>query len=432
MKHINPATLESTDIKETPISSIRSIVAKAKLSQQSWSKLTVKERVTEIRKLSGLIRQDAKTIAETITSDMGKPISQSKGEVEHAIEQINFFCNKSEQWLAPEDNVHFDPLGVVAVISPWNYPLNTPFSSIIPALLCGNAVIHKPSEFTPKVGIEIDKLLIGLPFFTITGGKKHGEALVKEDIQMVSFTGSTATGKKIMKDSADKLHRLVLELGGLDAAIVLKDIDIKKTAADIVKRNARNSGQVCCSIKRVFVEEPIFQEFVDEAVKASKKLTIGDPMTYPDMGPVVAEFQLKKIKGAIKDAVQKGAKVLTGGKAKGLFFPQTIIVDVKPEMELMHEEPFGPILPIVSVKYYKEAIKQANNTDYGLTGSVWTNNKKLAIDIAKQLQVGVVNINSHGSCGMGNPWGGAKCSGIGRQDNKEGFRAFTEMKYIRV
>lgn len=445
MKHINPATEEVTVIEETKLREIPKIVKSAKESQKIWAKSDLKERIEAIKPLIRIMEHNKERIARTITRDMGKPLRQSHREVERSLAHIKFFLDKAPKFLRPnkysrKEYVVYDSLGIIAVISPWNYPLATPIISIIPALLTGNSVILKQSEYSPRVGQLLEEFffeLVKVPegvFSLVTGGKKHGKKLVNQDIDLVSFTGSTATGKMIMKDSSNNLHKLIFELGGLDAAIVLKDADIPAAAKEIVGMNALNTGQVCCAIKRVFVARDIYDQFVKYAVEESKKIKFGDPTTDTDMGPLVSEEQLIKVESFVEDAVKKGAKVENGGKRpedmSGYFYPHTILTGVNDKMKLMHEEPFGPVLPIAAFDKWPEAVKKANDTVYGLTGSVWTANIKLGEKISRLLDVGVAGVNMHAAGSLGTPWGGTKQSGFGRLESKEGLLAFTNPKLI--
>jgi succinate-semialdehyde dehydrogenase/glutarate-semialdehyde dehydrogenase/succinyl-CoA reductase len=443
MMHINPASGKKRNIKETPVKEIPSIIEKAREAQKKWALSSLEQRRKTVGKLILELAKNQKRLAMAITHDMGKPLKQSAAEVHSAVKIVEFYYKNAHEFLKPEkygkNEVSYEPVGVVAVISPWNYPLSTPLSSVVPALIAGNAVVLKQSGYSPSTGIEIEKMLNKiLPkniFNIIIGGRNSGKSLVAQDVDMVSFTGSSSTGKHIMKTSSAKLHKLLLELGGLDAAIVLDDADVKEAAKQIVHSNVRNSGQVCCAVKRVYVEKDIYDDFVKHAVEISKKIKVGDPMKNPDMGPLAAKFQLDKIKAVLKDAVKKGAKILTGGKQlkkPGYFFPSTVVIDVNHNMQLMKEEPFGPILPIYPVNNWQEAVKLANNTKYGLTGSVWTKDRKLGRKIAEMLEVGVSGINAHGGGPLGTPWGGVKHSGIGRLGCKEGIRAFTNAKVIKI
>ena len=427
---------EESNIREIP-----KIVEKAREAYQRWRLVSLEERVKLIRRISSEIRKRRKDIAEINTKEMGKPIKAAIAESDSAADETDFYCRNAKDYLKDEphdknNKTVYAPLGVVAVISPWNYPVTTPISSLVPALLCGNSVILKPSEYTPKTGILLaeifKKFLPESVFQVIIGGKDHGETLVKSDIDLVSFTGSQTAGKSIMRNCSYKLHDMVLELGGLDAAIVLKDADVRKTAESILKANIRNSGQVCCAVKRVYVEKNVYKKFVSEISKFSKKVKLGDPLSDVDMGPLVGGFQLKKVEDFVGDALKKGAKAVSGGeKIKGNFYPSTILIDVDHNMKIMNEEAFGPVLPIYPVCSWEEAVRFINDSKYGLTTSVWTGDLRLGEDIAKKIEVGVSWINAHGGGPLGAPWGGTKQSGIGRLSSRGGFRSFCNIQLIR-
>lgn len=442
---INPSTEERRELEETPLIEIGSAVTRARTQQRVWAEFPLKKRIETIEQLAPLLEEKREILAETIVLDMGKPFKRALREVDASIDAITFNCRQATAWLSNEvldaGYVCFDPLGVVAVIAPWNFPVITSIHPIIPALLSGNAVIYKPSElslFTGKLLGELISNLEGLPkglFETVIGGKEHGKTLVESPIDMVAFTGSTQAGKDIMRRGADKMKRMLLELGGMDAAIVLKDADIEKSAADIVRANCNNSGQVCCSIKRVYVESSVYKDFLKAAVKESERILIGDPTSNVDMGPLVAHFQLEKIERIVEDAKKKGALIHTGGKRlsqPGYFYPSTVISNVSADMSLLTEEPFGPLLPIMEVSDWQEAVTLSNESPYGLTGSVWTSNLELGESIARKLEVGVASLNSHGPGPMGAPWGGAKQSGLGRLKCKEGMRSFTNEKFVKT
>jgi len=441
MQHINPATGQKTEFSETK--DITGIVAKSRDAATSWSRTSIKDRINILHRANNELLSRSDEIAHAITSDIGKPIKAALSEVERSNDKTQYYLKNAKKFLKPTkvsmgNVVVYDPLGVIAVITPWNYPVSLAIGKIIPCLLTGNTVICKPSELTPRTGLVLDDIFTKhLPphvFQTIVGTADAGKKLVKSNIDLVSFVGSIATGKNIMKNSSDKLHKLVLELGGLDAAIVMPDADLEHVSSQIVYWNTNNSGQICCAIKRVIAHEDIYDKLVELIRLKMKKTVIGDPETEVDMGPIVSEKQLKRILEFIADARRKGAQIQGGKrlKRKGFFIEPAVITKVKPSMRLMYEEPFGPILPIVEFKDVKDAVKIANSTDYGLTSSVWTRSKKFAKLISEQLNVGIVAINSHGGGPMGTPWGGAKQSGIGRQNNREGVLAFTNTKLVRI
>ena len=445
MQVTNPATEDVQTIDDTPLDQLPDIVARARAAQPAWGDQSVADRAKVLGKLANLIESNADSIANYITQDMGKPIKISRQEANVAISNLKFACDHAAEWLAADEveggYVQYDPLGVVAVISPWNGPFVVPIIAITPALLAGNAVVFKPSENALRSGIEVGKLfhaLDGLPkdlVQTVIGGKDHGRQLVAQDVNMVSFTGSGVAGKDIMKRCSDKLARVLLELGGLDAAIVLKDADIQATAQSLVRNNCANTGQICCAVKRIYVEQEVYDDLVKACAAESEKVSYGDPHEDHDMGPLVAKFQLDKVESTVEDARAKGAQVLTGGQRAdrpGYFYPSTVITKVNHDMKIMNDEPFGPLLPICPVENWEEAVRLANDTRYGLTGSVWTRDQELGKKIMSRLEVGVAALNSHGVGPIGTPFGGAKESGIGRIKTKEGMRAFTNVKMMRV
>jgi acyl-CoA reductase-like NAD-dependent aldehyde dehydrogenase len=445
MKAINPATEQEHVFEETPIGDIAGIVARARAAQDSWGERSVQERADVLTRLSERIEAWGEEIARSITDDIGRPIKSSRVEVAKTADQMKYLCAAAPKWLALEEAeggfIQFEPLGVVAVISPWNGPFIVPVLSVVSALLAGNTVVLKPSEFSLGAGQLAGRLFEDVDAAprdlvqTIIGGKDHGRELLRQDVDMVSFTGSRGAGKEIMQQCSQRLCRVLLELGGLDAAIVLNDADVASAARTLVRNNCYWTGQNCCAVKRVYVERDVYDRFVAAAVEESKKVTYGDPDDDVDMGPLVAQFQLEKVEAVVDDARSKGAQILTGGRRpdqKGFFFPSTVVTNVNHEMKIMKEEPFGPLLPIFPVDSWQEAVKLANDTRYGLTGSVWTGDEKLGRKIMGKLEVGVAGLNVHGIGPVGTPYGGTKESGIGRIKSKDGMRAHANVKMVRL
>jgi acyl-CoA reductase-like NAD-dependent aldehyde dehydrogenase len=449
MKVINPATEETSEISETPQADIPQRLARAKEAQQYWRALSVAARAEILLPLAFSLAESKVEFARLIAEDMGKPLSSGMGEVRRTAGGIEYLCKNAPEWLAPEITdagmeagyIEYSPLGVVGVITPWNGPVWLSTVSLLSALLSGNAALYKPSEYSIRTGIALARHFQGLRDLPeglvqlVVGGKSHGRAVVESGVAMIALVGSTAAGKDIMKTCAADLKRVSLELGGLDSAIVLKDADIQATAKKIVRINCTNSGQVCCSIKRVYVERQVYSQFVQESVAESQKVRVGNPLDDVDMGPLANAFQLQKVEAAVADAIQKGAQALTGGKRlgrKGFYYPPTIITGVTSDMTLMNSEPFGPVLPIMPVDDWAEAVRLTNSTVYGLTGSIWTKDAGLARTIASQLDVGVVGLNAHGVPPLGAPWGGTKESGIGRTRSKEGLREFCNVKFVGI
>ena len=450
MQTQNPVTEERSEYNETSLSDIPTKFDAAAAALVSWSQTSIAERVTFLNSLVAVLKQNESTLAQLITSEMGKPIVRSRMEVTRAIEEILYLVRHGEEFLTPETvsdhtaaraQVRFDALGVVGVISPWNFPIMLPLRSLVPALFAGNAVLFKPSELTPRCGTGLAKLVQEAlrehseSLQLIIGGKEHGQALMAQPIALVSFTGSTVVGKQIAADASKRLTRVLLELGGLDAAIVLADVDVDKTAKALVASNAANAGQVCNALKRVYVHQSIEQPLLEALTKYSQELRSGDPGDESTtLGPIVSAKQLERVERFVVDAVKKGATVCSGGQRvdrPGFYYKHTVLSDVNDSMDLLHEEPFGPVLPVIPIQNWEEGVRAANSTRYGLTGSVWTQDVALAEKIATLLDVGLVSINAHSAGGPGTPWGGAKESGIGRMKTKEGLREFTNVKLVR-
>lgn len=443
MEHKNPYTLEITNIKEDPIDSIDNLVIKTKQAFIKWGSLKINERVSILKKVIPNARKEEDALAKIVSKEMGKPIANASLEVKRLADYLEFYCNNAEEVLTDNKTkdgiVTYTPLGVVGIISPWNFPVGVPISGIIPALISGNSVIFKPSEYVIKTGqkiVEIFNDSEGFPKNLLSifiGSKEHGKALVQSDINMIHFTGSTSAGKHIMAKAGEGIKRVLLELGGMDASIVCKDADIIKAAESLVENNCSNTGQVCCAVKRVYVVEDVYDEFVKKAKEISSTITYGNPEDEVKMGPLVAKFQQEKVHSIVTDAKEKGASILTGGflpDDKPYFYPSTIILNATNEMKVLCEEPFGPVLPITKVKDYNEAIKLANDSKYGLMASVWTKDLELANKIARKLEAGTVCINKHKGPPLGSPFGGVKESGIGFVRSAEALKQFCNVKFI--
>lgn len=445
MKHINPFTGEETEIKEDDLVEIKAKVGLAKASQKIWRKLSLDKKIEIMEEVSSLAKEKEELLARTITEEMGKPLAQAKDEVKRFSNYINFYKDNVKDVLKDEKLVqgfqYFEPVGVVAVISPWNFPVGVPVSGIVPALLSGNSVIFKPSEYTPGVGKLIVDIFKSSPLFPkdllqiVVGGKEHGKELVRSNINMIHFTGSTSAGKHIMKEAASGIKRVLLELGGMDASLVLEDTNVKLASKKLVRNSIKNAGQICCAVKRVYVQESIFDKFVEFAKKEIESLEIGDPTKDVDMGPQVASFQKDKLIKIREDAISKGASVFSKAcsfSSSDNFFEPTLVFNLSSEMSVMNEEPFGPILPIIKFKTEEEAIKLANDSKYGLTASVFSEDIDRAKSLARDLEAGSVSINDHAGPSVGCPFGGHKESGIGFVRSKEALKQFCNIKYINV
>jgi acyl-CoA reductase-like NAD-dependent aldehyde dehydrogenase len=398
-----------------------------------------------------------KRVIQTIVSETGKSWEDAQvAELSYGAAAFGFWAKNAEKYLADERVrsssllvkgkkllLRYQPLGLVGVIGPWNYPLTNSFGDCIPALMAGNAVILKPSEITPLTSLLMAEALweCGMPehvFQVATGYGPTGAALV-DHVDMIMFTGSTATGKKVMAKAAETLTPVSLELGGKDPLIVLRDADLERAANVAVYWSMQNSGQTCISIERVYVEEPVYDEFVAKVtakVRALRQGVPGGPGSV-EVGAMTFPPQIDTVERHVNDAVAKGAKVLVGGKRRegpGRFFEPTVLVDVTHDMDCMREETFGPTLPIMKVRDAEEAIRLANDSPYGLGGSVFSKDVRRGEEVARRVQSGTVSVNDAviGYSALELPMGGAKASGLGSRHGAGGIRKYTSQQAILI
>jgi acyl-CoA reductase-like NAD-dependent aldehyde dehydrogenase len=450
---INPTTEEPLgEVREVSGRELDDIIRRAK-RESSWKDRSAAERARIVSPLADLLEENKDALARTMAREMGKPLRAGRYEVELATARIRAYCERIPGYVAPEtmfedetetNLVVYEPLGVAAVISPWNAPVFVSIAAIIPALLCGNNVIWKPSEHVPFVSQELARLFdrlagAGLPkaaFTMILGAKEVGRRLVAGDVDIVSLTGSVGAGKEVVRSSADKLHRFILELGGKDPAIVMEDADIDFAAKSIVASSTMFTGQVCFAVERVYCQAAVYDEFVEKCVDGVARIRVGDPLDdETEMGPFAVRFQMERVLDHVRDAARKNARVLCGCERlgeKGYFMSPGVIVEVNHDMKIMTEETFGPVIPIMKFDDIEEAVRLANDTDYGLTASVWTGDPDRGREIAERIEAGTVEVNRHGMSKLGCPWGGYKQSGIGRMYSKEGIREFTNVKHVWV
>ncbi len=451
----NPATSEK--IAELTVASAQDVahaVARARQAQITWQEKNFRERANFLYRFRDLLLDHQEKFAEVLTSETGKPRAEFYGnELFYACDAISFWAKYAARYLKPEKirphllktkqvfSTH-NPVGVVGIISPWNFPLVLTIGEAIPALMAGNAVIVKPSELTPLsalFGVELAEKA-GFPanlLQVIVGRGEVGESLI-DHADMISFTGSVETGKKVLRRASERLLPVTLELGGKDPMIVLKDADIERAANACVWGSLMNSGQVCTSIERVYVEEPVYQKFVSRIVERVRALRQGPSENEVELGSMTSPEQFKKVEAQVEDAVRKGARILAGGRPRaasnGLYFPPTVLVDVNHDMEIMKEETFGPVIPIMKVRDREEALRLANDSRYGLDSSIFTRDKKSGWKIAEKIQAGSVCINDS----MVNfiipdvPMGGIKDSGLGRRHGAEGIRKYCQQKTVVV
>ena len=448
MKIINPATEEIIrDIPEDDERSISKKFSDLKSAQHDWSKVSLETRIKILQKFAELLKTNIELLASVLTSEVGKPLQQSRNEINGACARIQWLTENAVKYLSDEtmvqqsgltEKIIYEPLGVIANISAWNYPYLVGVNVFVPALLAGNAVMYKPSEYSSLTGLEIEKLLkeAGVPssvFHLAIGAKSVGEILLSTAFDGYFFTGSYKTGKYIYEKVAPKMVPCQCELGGKDPLYVADDVaDVKSVAAGTADGAFYNNGQSCCAVERIYVHEKIYDTYVDEFVKEVETWKMGKPTddgVY--FGPLSRKEQNDFLKQQVDEAVQKGAKILMGGKpvsGKGFYFEPTVLVNVDHTMSLMREESFGPLIGIMKVKNDEEAVALMNDTEYGLTASVYSNNQQRAEKILKQLNSGTGYWNCCDRVSAAVPWSGRKHSGFGATLSHAGLRAFTKPK----
>ena len=450
LKITNPATGKViAEVLEDNAASIRRKYQLARAAQPLWAATALSKRLACIRKFREQIESRKEELAAILTSEVGKPLQQSRNELNGLLGRIDFFLAETKKTLKPRkvfdqdgmrEQIGHEPLGVVANISAWNYPYFVGANVFVPALLAGNAVLYKPSEFATRTGLEIAEMLYesGIPpaiFATVIGAGPAGAALLKQPVDGLFFTGSVATGKAIARALAGRLVKLQLELGGKDPVYVCNDVDVVAAAAGLADGAMYNTGQSCCSVERIYVHASIFDSFVDAFVREVKGFRIGDPTaegTY--IGPLTRAPQARVLEAQIADAKKKGAKVLTGGKRRkvpklnGVWFEPTVLVGVNHSMAVMRDESFGPIIGIQPVQDDAEAVALMNDTAYGLTAGVYTKDAERAEKLLAQVHAGSVYWNCCDRVSPRLPWSGVGDSGIGLTLSTYGIETFTRPK----
>lgn len=450
----NPATgTKIQTLSCTPTDALPGIFSQAKRVQSAWAKTSMKERVRLILNLRELFIDQADSIAKILSDENGKPEFEAfANEIFASIELMTYFSAKGPDLLADheipmalmkhrESYLHHWPLGVIAVISPWNYPLLMPIGELVMGVLAGNAVVFKPSEITPLIGIEIQRLFeqAGFPkglVTTVIGDGRTGAAIIEQRPAKIFFTGSVATGKKIMRAASDHLIPVNLELGGKDPMIVLEDADLDYATSAALWGGFSNSGQVCASVERILVHESISQKFNSLLAEKTKTLRQGPAaLGNNDLGAITFEKQKDLYESQIKEAKSKGAHFICGGEfsADRRFLRPTIVTGANIEdLEIYNEETFGPVVAITTFKTVDEAVEKANHSKYGLLASVITKNIPLAEEIAKRLECGTVTINEVVyTAGLPEtPWGGMKDTGFGKKHSAQGLYEFVNVKHI--
>lgn len=455
---VNPATGETIDeVDVADEAAVQDALQRARAAQVPWASRDARERLDVLESFSDLLMGQRKSVASLITQEAGKPLAEARvADIMPTLEMVAYLGRHGDEVLSGRrfrlenpllmdrtSEIRREPLGVVGIISPWNYPFSIPATQILSALYAGNGVVLKPSEKTPLIGRRLVELFweAGVPpdlVQLVQGpGEPTGRALAEADIDLLVFTGSVPTGKTVATEVASRLTPHVLELGGKDPMLVLEDANVELAARGAVWGAFTNAGQTCSSVERVYVHEDIADAFTGRVVEAAEAIRVGPgDGEEVDMGPLIDEEQLSRVEAHVEDATSKGAKVVTGGQrlkdVGDRFYAPTVLTDVDHGMDVMVDETFGPVMPIMPVGGDQEAVELANATEYGLTASVWTPDTRRAEAIAHHLEAGTVTINdcvyTYAACET--PWGGVKASGLGHTHGHAGLAAMTRPKHI--
>ncbi len=445
----NPATGELLrSVAVTDEREVEQKVERARRAQPAWAARSYDERASRLEAFRDLLEAEAEECAHITTREMGKPIAQSRNEIRAVLERIDWNIANVGAVIAPrvvtpadgtsvEERVTHEPLGLVAHVSAWNYPYFVGLNSIVPALLAGNAVLYKPSEHATLTGLRLVDLMhrSGVPIDVIqaiVGGGLTGAALVGSDVDMVCFTGSYETGRRVARSVADRLIRLQLELGGKDGAYVCDDVDVESTAFAVAEGAFYNGGQSCSAIERVYANRAIFDGFVSALADVVGAYRTGDPEDdHTDIGPLARAEQLDVLEAQVADAVAKGARVVCGGRRidrPGSWFEPTVLVDVDPSMSVMRDETFGPVIGVQRVADDTEAVACLDDTEFGLGAAVFTRDRDRAERILGRLEVGNAYWNRSDRSSVRLPWAGRRHSGLGVSMSESGVRAFVREK----
>ena len=422
-------------------------VRAARTAFESWRTKTYAERAELIRAFTKKLRERQNELAELLTREQGKPLSQSIAEIDRGAAQsdgmvtieipVEVLIDDAERHI----ELQYRPLGVVGIITPWNAPVNLALGPLVSALYTGNTAVLKPSPYTPLTTLELGE--IAREIFpagvvnVLAGDDDLGKWMTEHPgIDKISFTGSVETGKKVAAAAAATLKRLTLELGGNDPAIILDDVDPKAIAKKVFFAAFVNSGQVCMAIKRIYAHEKIYDALCEALVDEARKAKVGNGLD-PDttLGPIQNKMQYDKLREILEDTKRSGARILCGGEipeGEGYFFPPTLVTDIDERSRLVQEEQFGPIVPIMKFSDVEDAIRRANDTRYGLSASVWTNDLERGKAIAERLEVGTAWVNQHRATSAFVPFGGAKESGLGRQYSILGLKGYMEPEVVSI
>jgi len=449
LKTINPATEEVINHYEILTKEqIYDKVKKARNAFEEWKKDSNK-RTDLLHDFAQELRKNKEDLAKSATKEMGKAIKEARSEVEKCAWAMEYFADNGKAFTTDEvvntdarkTFVTFEPLGVIGSIMPWNFPYWQALRFGAPSLMVGNTIVLKPASATIQCGIEIEKTFskVGVPdgvFQTLVGDSSIAEILIDSpDVNAVTFTGSVSAGAKVAERATSQIKKCVLELGGSDPFVVCEDADIEKASNGAVKGRFINCGQSCIASKRFIVSKKISNEFIEKFAQKTEKLKVGDPLSDDtDMGPLVNSEGLNKIDTIVKDVIKEGGEVLTGGerlKSKGYFYKPTVLKNISLKMRVVQEEVFGPVAPVMIADDDTQAIKLANDSQYGLGASLWTEDLDKAEKLSRMLQSGVVSVNNIVASDPRVPFGGVKKSGFGRELSRYGMLEFVNIKSVR-
>ena len=456
---VNPATGETlAELPSATPQDVSSAVRRAKEAQSQWSATPVAQRVAVLRRFQQILRERRDDVARLICREAGKPAAEALAtEIMVVLDAAEFCIRNAHAFLRERPLSHGnpamktkrgklvrEPYGVIGIIAPWNYPFSIPAIETLAALVTGNAVVLKPSEFTPLIAKELEKLLgaAGLDpalMQVVVGEGPVGAALLESSIDKLIFTGSVATGKRVGEAAARRLLPVVLELGGKDPMIVLDDADLEVVTSGALWGAFMNAGQTCLSVERCYVQRSLYEPFLEKCREKIAKLRVGNGITSEvEIGPMIHERQLRIVESQVNDAVQRGARLLAGGRRRNdlgpNFFAPTLLADVRNDMRIMQEETFGPVLPVAPFESDQEAVRLANDSQFGLAASVWTRSRRRGEALASKIEAGTVMVNDMVSCfGISEaPHGGFKQSGIGRTHGEMGLEEMVQTKYVDI
>ena len=447
MPVLNPATEEVlADCPTASEAQLNEAVDAAQAAFKSWKNTSIDERRAKLGEIADIIDANSEELARTLTQEQGKPLADAMGEVAGAALFFRYFQSLDLPVEVLEDSdtqrveIHRNPLGVVGAIIPWNFPIILLAFKLPAALLAGNTIIVKPAPTTPLSALHLasliaDVLPAGVVNIIADNNDLGDKITTHKGISKISFTGSTATGARVMASAASTLKRITLELGGNDAGIIMDDVDVEAVAPQIFQGAFGNNGQICIAMKRVYAHASIYDKLVDQLAKLAEEAIVGNGLEQgTQLGPLQNKMQFDKVKDYIEDGRANGT-IVAGGEVpegKGYFIPPTIVRDIDDDSRLVSEEQFGPVLPVIKYDDVDDVIERANNSDYGLGGSVWSSDIDRAYEVAKKVDSGTIWVNKHADLQPHVPFGGIKTSGIGTELGADGLNEFTQRKVINV